>query len=611
MISINEPTDHSSHWSFQVNGSLSWENVTYDVDIPADKTTRCILRRLSGTAHPSRILAIMGPSGSGKTTLLNCIANRMEQDASHRFSGHICIDGVPYVDAYRRVMSFVSQDDVVFDTDTPREALYFNARIKTGISHLEAVKSVEQTLDHLRMGACADTVIGTPGVSRGISGGERKRTNIGAEIITNPRILLLDEPTTGLDSVTSRQVLTTLRELAEDHHRTVLCTIHQPSSELFALFDDVLLLSAGRVVFQGPREEAKLFFAQHGYVVPPHNNPSDFYMRILQQEHSDVAMKLADAWEHQQKQQQENVSSIDTSVTDATKAGLLAYSELRTATVRVQAKLLLQRSLRSFFRSDMALRARFGQTLFLSVLMGLIFLQMPNDQAGVQDRIGLLFLACMNQGMLAILTGIVVFPPERAIFLREQANGAYNPFVYAFTKIIAEMPMQILFPVLFCCILYWMAGLRAAADAFFLFVVGIILVANTAQSFGLLITAAFDNVETALAIVPVFVLPFALVGGLAVNTSRLTPYWSWLGYISFIRYGFIFVAVNELSPTEEYNCDVGSVCRFRSGDDVLRYLGFEDESMWFCAVLMCVMIVVLRCCTAALLAYQAKQKRGM
>eukprot|EP00760_Papus_ankaliazontas_P008289 PhM_4_TR13723/c0_g1_i1/m.82053 len=164
--------------------SLSWQDIRYEVDIPPRSKgepvqIRSILKGITGAAAPGRMLAIMGASGSGKTTLLNCLANRMEEDAVHRFSGAVAINGVPYDERFRRIMSFVSQDDVVFDSDTPREALYFNVRIKTGMSAAAAEERVQELLELLRITKCADTIIGTPGVVRGISGGERKRTNIG------------------------------------------------------------------------------------------------------------------------------------------------------------------------------------------------------------------------------------------------------------------------------------------------------------------------------------------------------------------------------------------------------------------------------------------------
>ena len=153
------------------------------------------------------------------------------------------------------------------------------------------MEEAERVIARLRLGKCADTVIGTEGLRRGISGGERKRTNVAIELVTSPALLFLDEPTSGLDSFTSLEVLKCLKELASDG-RGVVCTIHQPSSDLFSLFDELLFLSEGRVAYQGPAEAAMDYFLQLGHACPENYNPADFFIKVL---HTDRA--LPEQWE--------------------------------------------------------------------------------------------------------------------------------------------------------------------------------------------------------------------------------------------------------------------------------------------------------------------------
>jgi len=138
---------------------------------------------------------------------------------------------------------------------------------------------VEYLIKILSLTACADTQVGRS-FQRGISGGERKRTAIGYEMVTNPSLIFLDEPTTGLDSWTAYSVVRSLHKLAE-LGRTVVCTIHQPSSEIYALFDRLILLSSGKTAFSGPAKKAVEYFSTIGYQCPPYSNPSDYYMKIL------------------------------------------------------------------------------------------------------------------------------------------------------------------------------------------------------------------------------------------------------------------------------------------------------------------------------------------
>ncbi|RWS05628.1 ABC protein: subfamily ABCG-like protein, partial [Leptotrombidium deliense] len=127
--------------------------------------------------------------------------------------------------------------------------------------------------------SCADNFIGGER-RKGISGGEKKRVSLASEIIGNPSILFLDEPTSGLDSHIAEKTVTLLEKLAAGG-QTVICTIHQPSSQIFNKFDEVLLVSAGKVAFMGPIKNAQVFFESNGYPVPKYFNPADVYIKAL------------------------------------------------------------------------------------------------------------------------------------------------------------------------------------------------------------------------------------------------------------------------------------------------------------------------------------------
>lgn len=108
---------------------------------------------------------------------------------------------------------------------------------------------------------CEHTMIGQTGIIKGLSGGEKKRLSFAAEVLTNPSLMFCDEPTSGLDSFMALNVVQVLKAMAQNG-KTVICTIHQPSSEVYALFDKLLLLAEGRVAFLGSPEEANIFFTE-------------------------------------------------------------------------------------------------------------------------------------------------------------------------------------------------------------------------------------------------------------------------------------------------------------------------------------------------------------
>eukprot|EP00968_Pinguiococcus_pyrenoidosus_P021599 scaffold2850_cov235-Pinguiococcus_pyrenoidosus.AAC.12 len=227
------------------------------------------LRELIPRGWALQVAALMGPSGAGKSSLLNVLAGRIGPSSKNSITGVVQVDG-QQIDtvANRKNVAYVMQDDALMPTTTPRDALNFSARLRlpSSMPTEETDALVGELLRELGLEDCADTLIGGD-IFPGISGGQRKRTSVGVELISNPAMLFLDEPTSGLDSFSAEQVVELLKKVA-GAGATVVCTIHQPSSEVFSLFHVVILLRAGRVVFDGTREGLNGFFADAGYVCP-------------------------------------------------------------------------------------------------------------------------------------------------------------------------------------------------------------------------------------------------------------------------------------------------------------------------------------------------------
>lgn len=175
-------------------------------------------------------------------------------------------------------MGFVQQQDILMQTMTVYECLLFAAKMKLP-PNVNKEKRVEILITDLKLTHCRNTMIGGQFV-RGISGGEKKRASIGVEIITDPSLVFLDEPTTGLDSYTATNIIEIISELAQSG-RTAVCTIHQPNSDIFAFFDKLMLIANGKTIYFNESKKAKEYFASLGQVCPPLSNPADFYIDIL------------------------------------------------------------------------------------------------------------------------------------------------------------------------------------------------------------------------------------------------------------------------------------------------------------------------------------------
>lgn len=237
---------------------------------------KTILNGVTGIVCPGEILALLGPSGSGKTTLLTALGGRL----TGKVSGKITYNGQPFCGSIKRKTGFVAQDDILYPHLTVMETLLFTAmlRLPTSLSQDEKVQQVDRVINELGLNRCRNSMIGGP-LFRGISGGEKKRVSIGQEMLINPSLLLLDEPTSGLDSTNAQRILTTIRKLANGG-RTVLTTIHQPSTRLYHMFDKVILLSEGCPIYFGPASAALEYFSSLGFSSSLTANPAEVLLDL-------------------------------------------------------------------------------------------------------------------------------------------------------------------------------------------------------------------------------------------------------------------------------------------------------------------------------------------
>jgi len=245
---------------------------------------KVLLSGVSGEFRPGRMAAIMGPSGAGKTTLLNVLCGKVK-NGEWKVEGSVKINGEERdVSELKPVMGFVPQDDIVHEHLTVRENIRYSAELRcaSGTTKKELDKITEDVLKVLQLEAQQNITVGNRTMGAGgLSGGQRKRVNIGLELAACPTLLFLDEPTSGLDSTTSLLLCSMLKKMT-DLGMTIAMVIHQPRYGLFTLIDDVLLLGkGGRTAYVGPTNGAMEYFEGLGFTMPPNENPADWMMDIL------------------------------------------------------------------------------------------------------------------------------------------------------------------------------------------------------------------------------------------------------------------------------------------------------------------------------------------
>ncbi|KAH8553328.1 ABC transporter [Umbelopsis sp. PMI_123] len=256
-----------------IPATLIFENISYEVN------KQKILNGVTGIVNPGQVMAIMGASGAGKTSLLDILAKRTK---SGLVGGEIYVNGHVIPNSqYKKVIGYVDQEDTMIPTLTVYETVLYSALLRLPRTMSTAAKKfrVMETLQELGIDGIKDSKIGSAG-SRSISGGERRRVAIACELVTSPSILFLDEPTSGLDAYNAYNVVESLVTLARDYNRTVVFTIHQPRSNIVALFDHLLLLAKGHVVFSGPQLRVQSHFKSIGHDCPPGFNIADYLVDL-------------------------------------------------------------------------------------------------------------------------------------------------------------------------------------------------------------------------------------------------------------------------------------------------------------------------------------------
>ena len=239
----------------------------------------CIMKNVSGKFQSGRMTAIMGPSGAGKSTLFSLLTGRLK-----RSSGTLMLNGVEdELSKYKKLVGVVPQDDIMLKELNVKSILSHSANMRLPLELTKQAKSkqVLETIEFLGLGNVINSDIGNE-EKRGISGGQRKRVNIGMEIVADPAILFLDEPTSGLDSSTSLELCRILYRLARENRMTIAAVIHSPSPQTFMEFDNVLFLcKGGLVAYYGPTTDVLKYFTSLGFERGTDISPADFAMDII------------------------------------------------------------------------------------------------------------------------------------------------------------------------------------------------------------------------------------------------------------------------------------------------------------------------------------------
>lgn len=561
-----------------------------------ERTSKTVLDSVDASMPSGSLTAIIGSSGSGKTSLLNSMAGRMSLSRA-TVSGATTFNGNTDIESVRS--AYVMQEDVLIPTLTVRETLRYSAdlRLPPPTTQEERRAIVEQVILELGLKECADTRIGTT-AHKGCSGGEKRRTSIGVQLLANPSVLFCDEPTTGLDATSAFQIIRTLKRLARDG-RTVIVSIHAPRSEIWSLFDNVILLARGSALYSGPASESLAHFEQCGHILPPFVNPAEFLIDLAAIDNRTEALEAAshvrvshlrEMWRSRPSKQVEDASEKTTSV--AAAADDVDGAAMKGVSFRRQFSVLASRTFKTTIRDPMGVAGSLLEAIGMAVINGWIFLQLDETLAGIRSRQGSLYTASSLNGYLILLYETYRLTIDIRLFDRERNEGVVSVPAFLLSRRVARFPLEDLpVPLLFSIIFYFMVGYRLDAEQFFIFFALTLLTHYIAVTFAAVSIGIARNFPGASLVGNLSFTVQTFACGYFVQSNQIPVYVRWLKWCAYTFYIFGALCANEfIGPDgselgQFYACPYSNnpldpACKEYTGRYIMNSLGMPSNWIW-------------------------------
>ncbi|WQF76677.1 Putative AAA+ ATPase domain, ABC-2 type transporter, transmembrane domain, ABC transporter [Colletotrichum destructivum] len=432
-----------------------------DLSFQPKKSSKKILQNVTGSIDRGTLTAVMGGSGAGKSTFVNVLMGKTKNTG-----GTVAVNSSPdKLKRYKKVIGYVPQDDIVLPELTVYENIVHCAKIRLPQtwSRADIESHVESVIDCLELSHVRNSLVGS--VARPvISGGQRKRVSIGMELAAAPMAIFLDEPTSGLDATAASSMMSTLKAVAR-LGITVIVIIHQPRTEIFDLFDNLILLGNGQTIYEGPQRQVQDYFEGMGFGFPAHSNHGDVVTDIITGNGRDYKRigdistdSLIANWSSHRlatANKERPASSI------MSNTGMYAAIKHRGAPLWKQTWLCLRRAMLQQWRTKAAFLAEMGLAALAGFLLGLaehskkgiLFVGTFNDPYSIlstavdfKSAPELALLVAIAIGLVAGAPGVKSFS-EELLMQRREAEAGHSRLAYFLAKVLAVLPRM-----LFACL---------------------------------------------------------------------------------------------------------------------------------------------------------------
>ncbi|KAJ1377530.1 P-loop containing nucleoside triphosphate hydrolase [Sesbania bispinosa] len=572
-----------------------------------------ILNNISGIIKPGRMTLLLGPPGSGKTSLLLALAGKL--DSNLKKSGSIQYNGHEQDEfCVQRATAYIGQNDVHIAELTVRETFDFANRCQ-GSSEAEYLKNLERlekeknilpspeidafmkatsvggkkhnvmtdyVLKVLGLDVCSDTVVGND-MLRGVSGGQKKRVTTGEMIVGPRKALFMDEISTGLDSFTTFQIVKCIRNFVHQMEATVLMALLQPAPETFELFDDLVLLSDGHVIYHGPIEDVVEFFESLGFKLPPRKGVADFLQEVTSKK--DQAQYWADKSKpykfisvpeieeaFRNSKYGKSMESMYTAPFDKSKSHPSALPKSRFAVSKWDLfKACLSRELILINRHRFLYVFRTAQVMFVGLITCTMFVKV---RSGPKDEVhGTLYQSALFIGLVHIMfngfSELSLMISRLPVYYKQRGNLFYPAWAWSMSTWILQVPYSLIEAAVWTCVV------------FFRYMLLLFVVHQMALGLYRLMASLARDMVLANTFGSAALMALLLMGGFLVPRGMIKPWWIWGYWVSPLNYGQRAISVNEFLSTrwmENSASGHGTV-----GLNILRSFSLPTDDYWYWA----------------------------
>jgi ABC-type multidrug transport system ATPase subunit/ABC-type multidrug transport system permease subunit len=488
-------------------------------------------------------------------------------------------------------LGFVPQHDFLLEYQTVGEALLFSAQLRRpDIPTSAHVKGfVISTLAQLGLTSKQHSLIGD------LSGGERRRVSIGLELVADPDILLLDEPTTGLDSHTALNIITVLRTFSTKFQRAAVFSVHQIPATFLPLFDRILIMAPhGQTIFCGSPEMISRYLNRIDRPLPPFTNPAEFFLQLAVTQSPEMAReyresKLCITVTTVLAKHTTTTTTTTTLTADETKkqkkqvlwqeGTLSQFGNVRPA-FWLQSMLLFTRELQLLSRHPVTIATHNIGFAVLGLILGILFIQLDLTLQGMQNRLGVLFFCVLFFGFTS-MSALPVFINSRRRFVQETASGYYHWSLHVLALTCTDLLfLRTVPPLLFSLLSYWLMGLQDKNQKFGTFVLVLVLANYDGDTFCLSLSACSSSHASANFVSVLCLISFMVFGGLFLNLESSNII-AGLSTLSFMRWAYEALVLSEFQGLEIYFAAEGAPAITLGGETIVNNIGLGDVSTEF------------------------------